>query len=87
MPMKISQYTYAWGRWWKTKFISTSSKNVIKFLINFAVESSEASRRESTVSRSISDWNWTDTKSDDRISPGSSSINSSIFKVRDQSKN
>lgn len=50
-----------------------------------SIESSELSRRESIVSRSLSEWNWTnnitDSKSDDRISPSSSSINSNIFKV------
>lgn len=50
-----------------------------------SAESSEISRRESLVSRSLSEWNWTnnttDSKSDDRISPSSCSINSSIFKV------
>ncbi|XP_023309882.1 rabphilin-3A [Anoplophora glabripennis] len=43
-------------------------------------ESSDASRRESMASRSMSDWNWSDTRSDDKISPSTCSINSSIFK-------
>lgn len=47
-----------------------------------SADGSEISRRESVVSRSLSEWNWSDTKSDERISPGSCSMNSSVFKVR-----
>ena len=43
-------------------------------------ESSEASRRESTVSRSLSEWNWSDSRSEEKVSPSTSSV-SSIFKV------
>ncbi|XP_074040221.1 rabphilin isoform X2 [Leptinotarsa decemlineata] len=43
-------------------------------------ESSEASRRESMASRSMSDWNWSENRSDDKISPSTCSMNSSVFK-------
>ncbi|KAG5888086.1 hypothetical protein JTB14_024858 [Gonioctena quinquepunctata] len=43
-------------------------------------ESSEASRRESMASRSMSDWNWSENRSDDKISPSTCSVNSSVFK-------
>ncbi|XP_064214519.1 rabphilin-3A isoform X1 [Tribolium castaneum] len=43
-------------------------------------EGSELSRRESTVSRSLSEWNWSDSRSEDRVSPSTSSVSSSIFK-------
>lgn len=45
------------------------------------LESSDASRRESMASRSMSEWNWSDTRSDDKVSPSTCSINSSVFKV------
>jgi hypothetical protein len=44
-------------------------------------DSSELSRRESTVSRSLSEWNWSDTRSEEKISPSTSSVSSSVFKV------
>ncbi|CAH1380795.1 unnamed protein product [Tenebrio molitor] len=43
-------------------------------------DSSELSRRESTVSRSLSEWNWSDTRSEEKISPSTSSVSSSVFK-------
>lgn len=46
-----------------------------------SVDSSEISRRESVASRSLSEWNWTDSRSEDKVSPGSSSVNSNVFKV------
>ncbi|XP_057651599.1 uncharacterized protein LOC130891082 isoform X6 [Diorhabda carinulata] len=42
---------------------------------------SECSRRESVGIRSSSDWNWTDTRTEDRVSPSTSSVNSSILKL------
>ncbi|XP_063925264.1 rabphilin-3A isoform X2 [Zophobas morio] len=48
-------------------------------------ESSEASRRESTVSRSLSEWNWSDSRSEEKVSPSTSSV-SSIFKTSDDHK-
>ncbi|CAH1164805.1 unnamed protein product [Phaedon cochleariae] len=41
--------------------------------------SSEASRRESMASRSISDWNGSEIRSDEKVSPSTSSANSSIL--------
>lgn len=46
-----------------------------------SADSSEISRRESVASRSLSEWNWTDSRSEDKVSPGSSSVNSNVFKV------
>lgn len=48
-----------------------------------SIDSSEASRRESVVSRSFSEWNWNDLRNDvDRISPSSGSANSTnTFRV------
>ncbi|XP_056634941.1 synaptotagmin-9 isoform X2 [Diorhabda sublineata] len=47
---------------------------------------SECSRRESVAIRSSSDWNWTDTRAEDRVSPSTSSVNSSILKMGNEDK-
>lgn len=46
-----------------------------------AGENLELSRRESSVSRSLSEWNWSDSRSEDKVSPSASSVSSSVFKV------
>lgn len=47
-----------------------------------SVGSQEASRRESMASRSTpSEWNWSDVRSDEKVSPSTSSISGSLFKV------
>lgn len=52
-----------------------------------SAESSELSRRDSIVSRTVSEWNWTtDSRSDEKVSPSASSINSSVFKVNTKPK-
>ncbi|KAJ8970094.1 hypothetical protein NQ317_012450 [Molorchus minor] len=43
-------------------------------------DSSDASRRESMASRSMSELMWSDTRSEDKMSPSTCSINSSVFK-------
>ncbi|XP_072394351.1 rabphilin-3A isoform X2 [Diabrotica undecimpunctata] len=44
-------------------------------------DSLEASRRDSMAARSLSDWNWSDFRTDEKVSPSTSSINSSIFRT------
>lgn len=53
-------------------------------LFHYFTEGSQLSRRDSMATKSLSDWNnWSpDNRTEDKISPSTSSINSSIFKVR-----
>lgn len=47
-----------------------------------SVDVSEASRRESMASRSISEWNWSETsRGDEKISPGTCSMAEEVAKV------
>ncbi|CAG9862555.1 unnamed protein product [Phyllotreta striolata] len=49
--------------------------------------SPDATRRESSAGRSLSDWNWSmENKLDERTSPSTSSINSSVFKSINEEK-
>ncbi|CAH1112426.1 unnamed protein product [Psylliodes chrysocephalus] len=52
------------------------------------MEGSQLSRRDSMATKSLSDWNnWSpDNRTEDKISPSTSSINSSIFKTTNEEK-
>lgn len=75
-PLKSYYFSLSEPRSWEDAISEYRTENAV-------LDTSENSRRESTGSRSLSDWNCSDTtRSDERISPGTCSVSvNSMFKV------